>query len=152
MRLHIKDMMSKKIRSISPDISAAEALRILVKKGTSGLPVIDKGGVALGVFTEKEVIKAILPTYLKDVGNFIYAEDSKSELKKIAGLKAIKVSDIMRRDFPTLDEEASLTEASRIMLTRNERRIVVLRNKKAVGIITRYDVVRGLAKEAGVRL
>lgn len=145
-------MMSKKIRSISPDLSAAEALRILVKKSTSGLPVIDKEGAALGVFTEKEVIRAILPTYLKDIGNFIYAEDSKSELKKIVGLKNIKVRDIMRKDFPTLDEEASLTEASRIMLMRNERRIVVLRNKKAVGIITRYDVVRGLAKEAGVRL
>ena len=147
-----KDFMSRRIKSIPPDMNAKQALKVLLKSGSSGLPVIDKEGITLGVFTEKEVIKAILPTYLKDVGNFIYSEDSKSELKKIAGLKAIKVRDIMRRDFPTLDEEASLTEASRIMLTRNERRIVVLRNKKAVGIITRYDVVRGLAKEAGVRL
>jgi len=58
----------------------------------------------------------------------------------------------MRKDVPILDETASLTEASRIMLTKSERRIVVVKDKKAIGVITRCDVVRALAKEAGLAL
>lgn len=150
MRMRVKDSMSTAIRSISPDISAAEAMTLLIEKNASGFPVIDKDGIALGVFTEKEVLRAVFPTYLKDIGDFVYEEGSKTVLKKLTLLKEIKVSEIMRKDFPTLNEEASLSEASRIMITKNERRIIVVRDKKAVGIITRYDVVKGLAEEAGV--
>jgi len=150
MRLRVKDLMSKTIRSISPDISAAEAMTLLIDKSASGFPVIDNDGAALGVFTEKEILRTVFPTYLKDIGNFVYEEGSKAVLKKLALLKDIRVREIMRKDFPTLNEEASLSEASRIMITKNERRIIVVRDNKAVGIITRYDVVKGLAEEAGV--
>jgi len=152
MKLRVKDCMSRKIKSILPDMNAGEALKMLIKSGASGLPVIDKLGALKGVFTEKEVLKAILPGYLKDVGAFIYSEDSKSELKKLADLDKFTAQDIMRKDVPTLDEEASLSEASHIMLTKSERRIVVTKNNLPTGVITRCDVVRALAKEAGVTL
>jgi predicted transcriptional regulator len=38
------------------------------------------------------------------------------------------------------------------MLTKSERRIIVVRGDKAVGVITRSDVVKALAKEAGMPL
>jgi CBS domain-containing protein len=39
-----------------------------------------------------------------------------------------------------------------MMLTRNERRLIVVKGKSAVGVVTRRDVVMALAKEAGVTL
>lgn len=148
----VRDCMTTRIRSVDPDMSATEALRFLVRTGTSGLPVIDKEGNVAGIFTEKEILKAILPGYLKDVGSFVYGQDSKAELRKIAHLGSFTVRDLMRTEVPTLDENASLSEASHIMLTRNERRIMVMKGGKPVGIITRSDVVTALAKEAGVEL
>ena len=150
MQFTVKDVMSKEIRSVSPDMNAKEALGMLVTTGTSGLPVIDKEGRLVGVFTEKEILKAILPVYIKDVGTFVYSEVSKSELKKIANIEKFSVKDLMRKEVPTVTEETSLTEVSRIMLTKSERRVVVIRDGKAVGVVTRCDVIRALAKEAGV--
>jgi CBS domain-containing protein len=122
-----------------------------MRSRTSGLPVLDRRGTVVGVFTEKEVLKAILPSYVKDVGDFIYGEDSKAELKKLCRLEKSKVRDVMRKEVPTVSGETSLTEVSRIMLTRSERRVVVTRGRKAIGVITRSDVVRALAEEAGLR-
>lgn len=144
--------MSKKISSIPPDMNAKEALAILLKSKLSGIPVIDGGGDLAGVFTEKEILQAILPAHVKHVGAFVYAETSKAEIKKLASLETLFVKDLMRKDVPVIDEEASLTEASRIMLTKSERRIIVIRDKKPVGVITRCDVVKALAEEAGVSI
>jgi CBS domain-containing protein len=144
--------MSKTIKSVQPDMNAKEALKALIRSGASGLPVIDGQGILVGVFTEKEILKSILPSYLKDVGNFVYGEDSKLELKRLAHLDRLTVKDIMRTEVPTVTEETSLTEISHIMLTRSERRVMVVKGKKALGVITRADVVTALAKEAGVVL
>ena len=152
MNPKVKDVMSTDIKHISPGMNAKEALKMLIETGMSGFPVIDSDNNLVGVFTEREILKAILPVYVKDVGTFIYVDDSKSELKKIASLEKFKVSELMRKDVPTIDAEASLTEASRIMLTKSERRIVVIKNKKPVGVITRADVVKALADKAGVVL
>jgi CBS domain-containing protein len=144
--------MSKDIKSIPPDMNAKDALKMLIETNMSGLPVIDKDGRLIGVFTEREILKAILPVYVQQVGTFIYGEDSKSELKKISQLEKFLVNDLMRKDVPVIDEEASLTEASKMMLVKSERRIIVMRNNRPVGVVTRCDVVRALAKEAGVAL
>jgi len=150
MEFRVKDFMSKDIKSMLPDMNAKDALKMLLETGMSGLPIIDKDDNIIGVFTEKEVLKAILPAYIKAVGTFVYAEDSKAELRKIANLDKFLVKELMRREVSIIDENSSLAEASRIMLTKSERRILVVKDKKPVGIITRSDVVKGLAEKAGV--
>lgn len=150
MNFQVKYFMTTAIKSVPPDMNAREALKILTTEGVSGLPVVDKDGVLLGVFTEKEVLTAIMPVYVKDVGTFVYGEDPKAILKKIAGFDKLTVRELMRKEVPTLAEDASLTEASRIMLTLSQRRIVVVKDKKVIGVITRCDVMKALAKAAGV--
>lgn len=152
MEYRVKDIMSRDMKSVPPDMNAKDALKFLIEHDVSGLPVVEKDGTLVGVFTEREVLKAVLPVYLKDVGAFVYGENSKYELKKMAELDKFLVKDIMRREVSTVEEGASLSEASKIMLTKSERRIVVLRNKKAVGVVTRCDVVKALAEKAGVAL
>jgi CBS domain-containing protein len=148
MLLVAKDCMSKSIKSIAPDENAKKALEILLASGMSGLPVLNKRGAVVGVFTEKEILIAVLPAYIGKVGSFIYGEDSKSVLKRMSGLDKFLVKDIMRKEVQAVEEETSLSEVSRIMLSNNERRVVVIKGGKAIGIITRCDVVRALAKNA----
>ncbi len=148
MLLVAKDCMSKSIKSISPDENAKKALEILLASGMSGLPVLNKRGAVVGAFTEKEILMAILPAYIRKVGSFIYGEDSKAVLKRMSSLDKFLVKDLMRKEVQTVEEETSLSEVSRIMLSHSERRVVVIKGGKAIGIITRYDVVRALAKNA----
>lgn len=148
--MKVKEIMTKGVASVSPDMNAKEALGLLLKMQISGLPVIDDKGELKGMFTEKDILKNILPSYLDKVGNFVYEENPKSTKKKFEELKNLKVFQLMRKEVITVGEETALCEVTHIMLTHKARRIPVLdKEKKVVGIVAREDIVRAYAKEAG---
>jgi CBS domain-containing protein len=147
--MKVKEIMTKDVTSILPDTNAKEALDLLEKLQISGLPVIDDKGRLVGMFTEKEVLAAILPSYIEKVGRFIYEENPKTVKQKMANLRNIKVKDIMRKEVVTVDEDVVLCEVARTMLTQKVRRIPVLdKEKRMVGIVARTDVVRAYRREA----
>lgn len=146
--MKVKEIMSKQVFSIKPDDNAKEALEILFKMKISGLPVIDAQGKLVGMFTEKDILTYILPSYIEKVGRFIYEENPRSTKKKFAELKNIKVSQLMRREVIATSEDTTLCEVARIMLTQKARRLPVLdKSGKVVGIVAREDVLKAFAKE-----
>lgn len=148
--MKVKEIMTKELVSIKPDDNAKDALDILFKMQISGLPVIDTQGRLVGMFTEKDILKQILPSYLEKVGRFVYEENPKSIKKKFQDLANLSVSQVMRRDVITIDEDASLCEVARLMLTQKIRRIPVLdKEKRIAGIVAREDIVKAYAREAG---
>jgi len=148
--MKVKEIMSKEVVSIKPEDNARDALSLLFKMQISGLPVIDDKRRLVGMFTEKDVLSQILPSYLEKIGRFVYEENPKSIKKKFQDLTNLPVSKLMRKNVITIDEEASLCEVARLMLTQRVRRIPVLNNeKKVIGIVAREDIVKAYAKEAG---
>ncbi|RKY33096.1 MAG: hypothetical protein DRP74_00900 [Candidatus Omnitrophota bacterium] len=147
--MKIKEIMIRDVISLKPDDRGQEALDLLFKSKISGLPVIDEGGKLLGMFTEKSVLSYILPSYVEKVGRFIYQDNPKAISRKLTELKVVKVSQLMRREVITTSEEASLTEAARLMLTQKVRRLLVVdKEKKVLGIVARCDILKAIPKEA----
>jgi len=147
--MKVKEIMQKDVVSVKPEDNVMDALRFLFKMRISGLPVINTQGKLVGMFTEKDVLSHILPSYIEKVGRFIYEENPKSIKKKFMELDKVKVSQLMRRDVITTNEDTSLCEVARIMLTQKARRLpVVDKSGKVVGIVAREDVVKAYAKEA----
>lgn len=147
--MHVKEIMNKEVISIKPEMNAREALTLLEKMQISGLPVIDAGNRLVGMFTEKEALAHILPSYIERVGSFIYEENPKSTKKKISELSKIKVSQLMRKDVVTVGEDVTLCEVAHIMLSKKARRLPVLdKTGKVTGIVARCDVLKTLLEEA----
>lgn len=147
--MKVKDIMTKEVAGIYPDISAWEALDQLSQSRKSGLPVIDKQGKLVGMFTEKDVLAFILPSYVQQVGRFVYENNPKGTKRKLAEMKELKVNQLMREEVITIDPEVTLCEAARVMLTQKARRLpVVDKAGKVVGIIVREDVLRAFIQEA----
>ena len=147
--MKVKEIMVKDVTSISPETGADEALDLLEKMQISGLPVIDENGKLAGMFTEKDILSYILPSYIEKVGRFIYEENPKSTKKKFMELNKIKVRQLMRKDVVTTTEDTALCEVARVMLTQKARRIpVVDKSGKVVGIVARCDILKAFAKEA----
>ncbi len=147
--MKVKEMMTKEVTSILPDTNAQEALTLLIKMRISGLPVADKEGRLLGMFTEKDILSYFLPSYVEKVGRFIYEENPKATGKKISELTNLKVSQLMRREVVTTTEEANLFEVAKAMLTQKARRVPVVDKKGImVGIVARCDILKAIMKEA----
>lgn len=147
--MKVREIMTKEVTSVSPDANAKEALELLRKMQISGLPVIDETNKLVGMFTEKEVLTAILPSYVEKVGRFMYQENPKAVKQKVASLSTVKVKDIMRKEVVTVDEDTALCEVARLMLTQKARRLPVInKTGEVVGIVARGDVVKALFEES----
>ena len=55
-----------------------------------------------------------------------------------------KISRIMVTDVPTLKKDAAVSDAARLMVSKPHGCVVVVENKKPVGIITESDIVKNL--------
>jgi len=148
--MKIKEILTEEVKSISSQLTVKEALKVLLEKKISGLPVVDESGKLVGMFTEKEILTAILPGYLGKVGRFIYEENPKSIKNKFKELENLKVKDLMHKDIVTVDEDTAVCEVGHLMLTQKLRVIPILdKDKKLVGIVTREDIIKSYAQEAG---
>lgn len=146
--MKVKEIMTRKVISVKPEDNVLDSLNTLLMMQISGLPVIDEKGMVVGMFTEKEILAKVLPSYVESVGVFRYEDNPKAVKLKVAALGSLKVKDLMRKEVVTVDEDTALCEIARIMLTQKARRIPVLNAaKKVVGIVARIDVVKALFKE-----
>ncbi|MBS7615410.1 CBS domain-containing protein [Candidatus Bathyarchaeota archaeon] len=59
----------------------------------------------------------------------------------------MKVSEAMRKDFVTVDEEVSVADASQNMRKKGEGCAIILRQGKPYGIVTERDVTWKVAGE-----
>lgn len=146
--MKVKDIMITDVKSVRPDTLVSHALTLLSEYEMSGLPVIDTDNKLVGMFTEKDIIRYILPGYVGQVGSFIYQENPKAIKNKVNELLSeSKVSDVMRRDVITVGPDAPLSEVARIILTEKIRRLPVVDNEaRVIGIIARQDIVKAFIK------
>ncbi len=82
------EIMTKKIKTVSPEFSIRELAAFLVKENISGTPVVNAQGRFLGIVTEEDLIfqdkKINVPTFLNLFSNVIPLGigDLEKELKK----------------------------------------------------------------------
>ncbi|MFA5039092.1 MAG: CBS domain-containing protein [Candidatus Omnitrophota bacterium] len=145
--MKISEMMTRDVRTLSPEIPAVDALRKLFSEKISGLPVVSGEGKLIGMFTEKDVLRAILPSYVSQVGRFVYENGPKTISSKVAKLSRFKVSDLMRKEVVKVSGDTPVSEVAHIMLTQNVRRVPVVDSEDRIaGIVARADVLDWLLK------
>lgn len=143
-----KDLMTRDVITVKPDLTVKGLARILVDNQISGVPVVNDGGELLGIVTEKDLIerdkKLHLPTVVTLFDAVIYLESEKhfkAELKKMA---ASTVGDIMVTDVVTIDEAATVREIATLMSDKGTNVLPVVKEGKVVGIVGKADVVRSM--------
>jgi CBS-domain-containing membrane protein len=128
--MQAKDVMSDGVLSVNAGASLLEAARLLVNAGVSAMPVIDDTGVMVGILSEADLIRGIAAQ--ADPG------------KAIAEAKARHVADIMTKDVVTAGEDTDLSDIAGLMLSRNIKRVPILRDRSVVGVVSRVDLLQAL--------
>src|SRR5262249_52516891 len=144
--MKVKDVMTSQVISVEPDTTILPAIRIMLQRRISGLPVIDGNGRLVGMVTEGDFLRRAetgterrRPRWLEFlIGPGRLAD----EYRRAHGRK---ISEIMTTDPITATEEASLTEVVALMEKRQIKRVPVVRGDKVVGIVSRANLVHALA-------
>jgi predicted transcriptional regulator len=54
--MKVRDIMTSPVISVAPDSTVLEAVRIMLQRHISGLPVVEKGGELVGIVTEGDFL------------------------------------------------------------------------------------------------
>jgi len=133
--------------TIRPDASIREAARIMLDHRISGLPVVDEKGDLVGIITEGDLLSGVTgDRHRRRWLEFILNPANPSNGPQ--GYTAQKVADVMTKRVITATEDTPVHEIVKSMKTNGIKRIPVVKGSKVIGIVSRADLLRGLALEA----
>jgi len=118
--LVVEDWMSKPVRSVSKKITVRKAIHIMDEHNIGVLPVAENDK-PVGVVTERDILRRVAA---KDLN-----------------IDEHTVEDIMTKNPITIDHNTSILEVTRLMSENNFRRLLVVKDKKLVGVVTAKDVI-----------
>ena len=116
--MQAKDIMTRDIITVSPNMTIKNLATTLIKNQISGAPVTGKNGKIVGVVSEADIVA-----------------------KKGKDVKAI-----MSKKIISVGEEATVEEIAQLMTTHRIKRVPVMRDNAVVGIISRADIVSAIAR------
>jgi len=140
------EVMTRRVVSIGPEATIFQAIKLMMKRHFSGLPVVDRGGKLVGIITEGDFM------HRREIGTeqtpnawlvaMFGPDQSARDYVRAHGLR---VSDLMTARLLTVDENTPLDRIVRIFEQHHIKRVPVLREGKLVGIISRADILKIVA-------
>jgi CBS domain-containing protein len=141
----VSEVMSREVRTVTPDAPAAQAVEMLIGKAYRALPVIDAERRVVGILTDGDLLARLQLPNARVQMELTEAELSR-ELAALAG-SGQTVADLMVSPAVTTFADAAIGDAVRVMTERGIKRLpVVDRDGKLVGMVSRVDVLRALAQ------
>ena len=148
----VGDVMRRKVRSVTPETTLAEAARMMTRYHLGSIPVLSEDGEVLGMVSGRDLLALTLPRYLKEArpsrGSSGTALEDVDGFGAGAGAGAdadpenLPVREVMDRSVLCLSEDQSLADVAGLMVTKDTDRFPVVREGILVGMLTRGGVVR----------
>lgn len=121
----VRDFMATDLATATPEMDIHRAIKILLKRQISGLPVIDGKGGLVGFLSVKDCLKiAFSASYHQEWGG--------------------RVSEFMSPDVQTIEPDTDIVGAAEIFLKNKYRLFPVVTGGRLVGLISRYDILKAL--------
>ena len=143
--MQAKDIMTVNVISVSEDTLVHEVVALLLKHRISAVPVVDEGRNVVGIVSEGDLLRPEgtsrpqkqRPWWLEA----IFAGESVA-YEKAEGRTAAAV---MTRNVITVNEETPLNEIAGLLERHHIKRVPVVGNGRLVGIVSRANLLHGLA-------
>ena len=128
--MEVKEAMNQGVITVNPEIKPLEAFEKMYKEGVRRLFVLDTEGKPKGVISYSDLIGVL--GSLRPTNN---------------NIGALKISDIMTENVITIDSDNAIEDAANLMVRADVSGLLVLEDKKPVGVITKTDICRMVAAE-----
>ncbi len=139
-RLTVRDVMTQRVHHVSPDMAMRELLDLMRRHSLNAVPVVGEKHEVLGIVTDRDVLRHLLPTLVRGGG----AEGEDTDTGSAAA-GDVRVREIMSRSVMCIPEDQALTEVASIMVNKDAERLPVVSEGKLTGFLTRGDIIRKLS-------
>jgi CBS domain-containing protein len=135
--MRAKDAMTSPAITVTLQTHCKDAAALLVRHRISALPVVDADGRLVGLVSEAD----LLPLEV--------TPDPRSQATPLPPRTVPvprTVDEVMTPEVYTVDEDTDLGVVAQRMLEANVKRFPVLRGDRVVGIVSRHDLVKVIAR------
>ncbi|MGI9420009.1 MAG: CBS domain-containing protein [Geminicoccaceae bacterium] len=140
--------MTTDVLTVAPDVLVSEVAGIILKNRITALPVVDEERVLLGIVSQGDLVRSAEAKRDADRSWWLtLLTSTPAELKGVLGQRERKVDEVMSRDVLLISEGDGLHKLVAMLSKRRVKRLPVVRDSKLVGIVSRIDILRYLAKE-----
>ncbi|WCK68734.1 CBS domain-containing protein [Agrobacterium tumefaciens] len=136
-----KDLMTTPAISVTPDTSVRKAIRMMLEKNISGLPVTDDSGALCGMITEGDLLNSSMVNFANRKPP---EKTNQTFFEEYVRAHASVVSDCMSRDVVSASPEDALPALVSLMRAKKVKRLPVVAEGKLVGVVSRYDVLKAI--------
>jgi CBS domain-containing protein len=145
----VKEIMSRDLCIVSPELDIYEALRTLVETAAPCLIVLDQEQRPIGIVTDRDLLalameprdpipSVALRQILQDEGH------TRSFLRELGNREAAQLKRIMSCPAVCADAEMTLGQAATVMAAFSYKQLPVTADGALVGVLTRSDLLRAL--------
>jgi CBS domain-containing protein/mannitol/fructose-specific phosphotransferase system IIA component (Ntr-type) len=128
--LTVRDLMTREVTTVAPNAPIRVVVDLLVERRTRAVVVIGESRQVLGILTEWDVMRALLP-HIPRAGEIPEEED-------------LTARDVMTRSVLCVPEEMGLPEAVNLMINKNVEQCPVVDDAELVGLLMRSEILRKL--------
>lgn len=139
-----KDVMTTRVVEVMADTTVGDLANRLLQHRVSAAPVVDGEGKLIGIVSEGDLLRHIGPERTPRswwLGMF----DEDAEARDYIKAHGRRVRDVMTRQVVTVGEDTPVAEIAELLETRHIKRVPVVRNGRVVGIVSRANLIHGLA-------
>jgi CBS domain-containing protein len=150
MELTAADIMTKNVKSARLNDSVAEVARVLSDNEISAVPVCDDKGAVVGMLSEGDLLRPVGKANAVKRAWWLNLLAEGTDLAP-SFLECIRVEnrrahELMISPAITTTPQASIPEMADLLVNHHIKRLPVIHDGKLVGIVSRADLVRALAK------
>jgi len=143
----VEDIMTTPVISVEPSTSVAEAAKLILSNRISGLPVTRRDCTLVGMISEGDLLRrGELGTEPKRPSWLEFFVGSGKLADEYVHAHGRTVEAVMSADPVTTRRDATLDEVVATISRHRIKRLPLLENGRMIGIVTRSDVPRALAR------
>jgi CBS domain-containing protein len=141
------DVMTFGAATIRENASISEAAHLMLQYWISGLPVVGAGGHLVGIITEGDFLRRIGTGAQHRRPRWLELMVSPGQLAdEYVHARSRRVGEVMTKDVVSVVEETPVEEIARLMERHRIKRVPVVRENKVVGIVSRANLIREVAR------
>jgi CBS domain-containing protein len=144
--MNISEIMTRRVISVRPETTIAEAARLMLQHRISGLPVVNDD-LVVGIITEGDLLRRAETGTARRRPRWLELLAGPGRLAgDYVAAHARQVGEVMSENLASVVSQDDVAEAVRLMERRHIKRLLVIEGGKLVGIVTRANLVRALLR------
>ena len=146
--LKAKDIMTRAVITVSPDMEIVNAAKILLENRINGAPVLDETGKLVGILCQSDLIaqqkKLPIPSFFTFLDGLIPLTSMKQIEKQVQKIAAVTVAQAMTPNPVTVQPDTNIEAMAALMVDQNFHSIPVVEEGELLGIVGKEDILKTL--------